>query len=377
MKAFITYRNQLIAAIESEELEFQSTLTLLEKSQKEVIIQIFQLLYSKNNPQRIGQIMDQVRRDLVLSLNRIDYKRKANLNDPKWKIFLTLNLKLLAQVEEANPQFLNPQQLLPKCLFEELNSEFLDLRIKIQARLKTFRIDPPLQLVVLDCFSCINDFSVFSYHNLTYLRKFSKALLFELSQPSFSEALLLKLLVKLEYNHPAFIAYYKNEVNRAVLSRHEVFVQLAILMEYQKDFSMFKKNDQLKFDLRQKRLSSQLLRYLQLEIKHFKATHINQKSVQVQSQSASQNYQLLSTLSVDGFSYLLRLLVEQEVILANPKIELFRFFAAHLQTCGKKGANPSAESLSTKYKQITQSTATSTKALLLRMLRSIHDNFGI
>ena len=88
------------------------------------------------------------------------------------------------------------------------------------------------------------------------------------------------------------------------------------------------------------------------------------------------SYRIKTFLSVDRLAYLVRLLVECEAIDGNPRSELLAFIAGHVETANKSNAPLSEKSLKNKYKQVTQYTAHSVRAMLARMMVRIDEDFG-
>ena len=88
-------------------------------------------------------------------------------------------------------------------------------------------------------------------------------------------------------------------------------------------------------------------------------------------------YRIKMTLSADALAYLLRLLIEADIIVAVPRSEFLAFIARHVQTPGIGMAYLSPNSLGTKYKQVVQTTAKNVNAALMRMLKILNKNFDL
>jgi hypothetical protein len=89
----------------------------------------------------------------------------------------------------------------------------------------------------------------------------------------------------------------------------------------------------------------------------------------------SVDYKLRFTFSVESLAYLIKLMVNANIIEPGIKAELLRHVAANFQTPGTKVGGISEGSFTTKYKNVTQSTSVTVKAGLMAMLKLIDKEF--
>ncbi|MNL68538.1 hypothetical protein D3C87_1932750 [compost metagenome] len=80
---------------------------------------------------------------------------------------------------------------------------------------------------------------------------------------------------------------------------------------------------------------------------------------------------------MDALAYLIRLLIAAKAIEPGVRTELLTFVAGIFQTPGTGLNGISPGSMETKYKQVVQSTAVTIRALLIRMLKTLEEEFDI
>ncbi|RZL17146.1 MAG: hypothetical protein EOO89_09395 [Pedobacter sp.] len=87
------------------------------------------------------------------------------------------------------------------------------------------------------------------------------------------------------------------------------------------------------------------------------------------------DYKLRFNFSVDCLAYLIKLMVNANVVEPGVKAELLRYVAANFQTPGTKIGGIAEGSFLTKYKNVTQSTSVTVKAGLMAMLKLVDKEF--
>lgn len=87
------------------------------------------------------------------------------------------------------------------------------------------------------------------------------------------------------------------------------------------------------------------------------------------------DYKLRFNFSVESLAYLIKLLVNANIIEPGIKAELLRYVAANFQTPGTKMGGIAAGSFQTKYKNVTQSTSVTVRAALMAMLKLLDKEF--
>jgi len=87
------------------------------------------------------------------------------------------------------------------------------------------------------------------------------------------------------------------------------------------------------------------------------------------------SYKIRFTLSVDVLAYMIKLMVATDLIEPGVKTELMRCVAGMFQTPGSGAGGIAPGSFQTRYKNVVQSTAVSTKTILSKMMKEIDKEF--
>lgn len=90
-----------------------------------------------------------------------------------------------------------------------------------------------------------------------------------------------------------------------------------------------------------------------------------------------EDYRIRVLLSADGLAYFFKLLHKAGALDAGPISRMIVALSKNFSTRGIGNGYLSSNSLMTKYKQVVQTTAKSTRALLLKMLKELDEEFTI
>jgi hypothetical protein len=95
-----------------------------------------------------------------------------------------------------------------------------------------------------------------------------------------------------------------------------------------------------------------------------------------QGSTANAGYKIRFLLSVDALAFFIKLLVQAKVIDGGVRTELLAFVAKVFITPGVSSTGISPGSLGVKYKQVVQRTAMNVRAALMKMVKTIDEEFG-
>jgi hypothetical protein len=294
--------------------------------------------------------------------------------------------RVLAYIERYHGQYFSQQVKVPHSLFKVSMAE-LEPQMKVLLMgLKKKEVDPPLRDLVMKNFSDFQASGLSTYERMLYMRNLQDSLIRlcrEAPVPDFNQ-LLIDALIYMLYNEPAFEAYIKGRMLDTLAKLYSLSEKYEQLYLKEKSIKVLQERTTGCYDPQRPNLKLVLLTFVKAELKYLGKkqrvamgtgavayTHSNKLQLQ------GPEYRMMVTLSVDSLAYLIRLLIEAGVIVANPRSELLQFLARHVQTPGIGHAYLSAKSLSTKYKQVVQSTANSVHALLSRMLKLLNKEFNI
>lgn len=285
---------------------------------------------------------------------------------------------VLNEIEQHHFIFFNPQAILPSayhhCAVELLKGEFTLLKTV----LKKNRLDPAWYEHIERCISCFLRAGCCSFEKLSYMNNLISSLI-EIKPDSdkFLETLIRQLMYH-RFNDPEFCFFYIKLLEEEVNGLYSVEEQYERLSWYLKQFKRQEERSSCCFDPSRKSLKALLIEYIggELEFMERKQMGSRERNSGTAGQHLSENnYRVKVSLSADGLAYLLRLMIEADLIVAKPRTLLMEFVAKYFQTCGIGTSSLSARSLETKYKQVTQNTAKGVSAALKRMLRLLDQQF--
>lgn len=189
---------------------------------------------------------------------------------------------------------------------------------------------------------------------------------------------LIRQLMYHRFNDPEFSFFYIKLLEQEVNGLYSVEEQYERLSWYQKQFKRQEERSSCCFDPARKSLKALLMEYVGVELEFMERKQMGSRernSGATGQHLSENNYRVKVSLSADGLAYLLRLMIEADLIVAKPRTLLMEFVAKYFQTCGIGTSSLSARSLETKYKQVTQNTAKGVSAALKRMLRLLDQQF--
>lgn len=253
--------------------------------------------------------------------------------------------------------------------------------ILLQAGLKRKKAMPKLQNIICNAFLKFTKLDQATYKQLHYMKQLQISLIKlcnQIGNVDFDELLIAHLLYY-DFNENAFIMYCKQRINLSINQQFQPIVQFESLCFFEKSLMVQQEKANFHFSEEQLSVKAQLLIFVRAELHYFKkkTQFLQQKYKQNNTkENPNEAYRVKLSLSADSLAYLIRLLCETDVIEANPRTHLMQFLSRNFQTSGIGEMHLSPQSLGTKYKQVTQSTALGIKALLKRMTKQLEADFG-
>lgn len=302
-------------------------------------------------------------------------ERLKDLHDAVFKCLQ----KVLHEIEHHHFIFFNPQAILPLAYHhqavEALKTEF----ILLKSVLKKNKLEPAWYEHIERCISCFLETACCSFEQLSYMNGLIASLVgIKTDGDKFLDNL-IKQLIYHRFNDSEFSMFYIRVLEEETNALYSITEQYERLSWYQKQFERQEERSCCCFDPSRKSLKALLIQYVggELEFMERKQMGAREKNGVNGQNLLENNYRVKVSLSADGLAYLLRLMIEADLIVAKPRTLLMEFVAKYFQTCGIGTANLSAGSLETKYKQVTQNTAKGVSAALKRMLRLLDQQFHL
>ena len=215
---------------------------------------------------------------------------------------------------------------------------------------------------------------------MRYVLKYIDTYIATLREGGSEEGLLYVLLCS-GFNSAAFNRYYTQKIAQEIKTNHSVNCQLERLYDYEAQLRCLPKKPTIYYDIRNESIRATALKFVRAEIQclHNKQKLSEPKVAALRQAQSVQGsaYRIKTSLTVDGLAYLLRLLVEADVLEASPRTQLLAFIASNVQTRGKGDGSISPESLATKYRQVNQTTAIGVNSLLTKMAKHAQESFNL
>jgi hypothetical protein len=267
--------------------------------------------------------------------------------------------------------------------FRQKVTEMNEQLIQTAKMMKIQELKKDLQKLVLDGFQKVINYKTATYNQVIYLSNFLPGLneILHETVSTHAEETLCQYLIQRSYNSELFIEF--------MLKRYQSMATIINLEDRKTAFFRLRSRLQrYKADAKNTRylpkgdsIYSRLIDFVETEL-HCAAVAIENakpKLVPIMAPVSVPykpvDYKLRFNFSVDCLAYLIKLMVNTNIIDPGIKAELQRYVAENFQTPGTKSIGMSAGSFQTKYKNVTQSTSVTVKAALMAMLKLIDKEF--
>jgi hypothetical protein len=373
IKYFLDFRKLVHDSLEDSPTAGNDILRDLPKLKQEVMDHAYFVKMGIGPKYAVNRRLHQMQKDTITLLDLLFNNRLDGRDNEYCVLANSCLLEILKCLQES--EYFDVGQRVPRFLIEEVAIGLKEKVTLIEAGMKKAKIDVKLQTLVLEPFLKFES-KQSNYQRMDYLLNLASKLIIRVQGNACGEEDLLNLLVQRSFNTKSFHQYYTKKMLERTKVHYQISAQLDELYNLEREFHQLPKSQKHCYNPFSECCRSTFLKFVRIEIAYIlKRQELNQPTKPaIVSQSA---YRIKTSLSVDSLAYLLRLLVEADIIEAQPKTELMAFIAAHFHTRGKGEGNISAESLITKYRQVTQSTAVGMRSLLTNMTRQVQDNFGL
>lgn len=267
--------------------------------------------------------------------------------------------------------------------FREKMTEINEQLVQTKKMMLIQELKGDLQTLILEAFKKIVKYKTATYQQVNYLSNFLPGLneILHKTVSTNAEEKLCQYLIQHSYNSELFIQF--------MLKRYEGIA--AIINLWERKTALFRLHCSLrrhKADAKHNRylpegnsIYSRLIDFVETEL-HCATNAIENAKPKlvpiiapVHVPYKAVDYKLRFNISVDCLAYLIKLMVNANVIDPGIKAELQRYVAENFQTPGTKSIGMSTGSFQTKYKNVTQSTSITVKTALMAMLKLIDKEF--
>lgn len=372
MKSCLDFRKLIKARLVLATPLEQNTGSWLAESKEQLLDFIYLVKMRPGKENDIIRQIHQLQNEITLLSNEI-FKRHNESPNEFCELAQQTVIEILESLQCCKDGYFNNNQAIPLYVAKELAIEFKEKTLVLQAAMKKAKISIELQQIVLKPLLCFDKKEHNSFTEIKYIQNYIDTIISNVK--NMEEEDLFKTLVHLGFNSLDFTQYYKQRIIEKVNTSFSMIHKLEILYDYELIFRCHPKKSTICYDPYSENSRTSLLRFIEAEINCLvKKQQLSTPKTEVTRPS---DYRIKTSLTVDGLAYLLRLLVEAEVFDANPRSQLIAFMAANVQTRGKGEGTISSESLSTKYRQVNQTTAIGIKSLLLNMVKQVQISFNL
>lgn len=364
MRHFLDFRKAVLQGPGPE------TTALLKELEQQLIEGVYWRTMGFAQRQHIVRQLHQLQKDSIRLLNQIH-----SFEDPFYALARQSLIALLDHLKEY--KYFDREQTVPIYLAEHIRHQFEDKIILLEAGMKKNKIAADVQAIVLNPFLNFGKKGFSSYEQMDYLVHHGEEFIAYVNQPNAQAAGVIGLFLNKGFNSDDFHHYYLLRIAAEVQTEYKTEGQFNVLYEYERSLSLLSKKPYRNYDSSKKKTREVLLAFVKTELHYLKRKPNCSTPKAHALNSIPSSYRLETTLSVDSFAYLVRLLIENEVIEASPRTALMDFLSAHLKTKRRGEEYVSANSLTVKYKQVTQTTAVGIRSLLVRMAKQVEADFHI
>lgn len=371
--------NNVSKQIKTEPKQLKESLAQLPSLSNDIVTKTNLLVLSNRKEKQIARQLQQLQNHLVQLLNTLWQYECENKLDGEFNEAYACLSGILEQIRQNHQPYFNESMAVPVYLLQSSLAQLKQKQVQVISNFKKKKINDALQQLIVRAFDRFIAANSANYRQLLYMQKLQKSLIELQTDNTDANGVLITHLLYYGFNCITFNQYYQLKISEELLQSYHLDEQFERLCYYEKQFKIQQEKANLYYKPTNPSSKTVLLTFVQAEIACLirKQEFTKPKLTELKPYANFRAYQLKTTLSVDGLAYLLRLFIEAEVIDANPRAELMAFMAKHVQTRGISTGVISASSLKTKYKQVTQHTATGVKRLLHKMLSKIEDNFGV
>lgn len=211
-----------------------------------------------------------------------------------------------------------------------------------------------------------------TFRKLMYFDFLVKALLPLVESGDCDSTKIKIVLIELNFNSNQFFWYVINEIEQIILPMEAHVEKVEKLSWYLKQINQIQMRTDIVLEPKQDSIKEKLIGWL-LEEKCFLEMSFKHESNEKTSNEKDSDFKLFTNLSVPVYGGFLHLLFECEIYDKHQLAQSLRFFAKHSRT---KNVNEIAEeSIRQKYYKNEQSTKDKVKALVIKMLNKLNDDF--
>lgn len=285
-------------------------------------------------------------------------------------------VQIMQHQQSHYAKYLDPAAKMPLIQYEQV-AQKIEAQVGVLVLAMTrYHADKTLQALVVGKMTGLLKNGSGSWQRLTCLENLQKKIMELCIGRSYNMTSRLKdLLIMTNFNTSGFLAYCKAAISATLAEAYELKQQHRFLLDCKREFTRLnKKYDGVKLEPGLPKIKDSLLEFVTAELANLDIKpHLEEVVIPV---ATSTYIKLPVTISVDALAYFFKLLVKAGVVTPSGKSALMLFISKSFQTPGIKNADISPKSIDSKYRQVTKSTATALRSILVNMLKQLDGEFG-
>lgn len=336
------------------------------------------VIFSTISGGMVRRHLGQIRKECSHLLDVLyQYPEFPERSRPLYQSVLDCLLSVMEELSGKYGKYLDSSDLMPIHHYRLAAIKIEESVGPLVSAMSTYHADKTLQSLVIGKMTTLRSEHTDTWYRLDYLAKLQARIL-ELckGQPRNISDQLMTLLLKVNFNTEGFIMYCKSKIERDLAEHYDSIEKYYFLLSYKRELELLYYGKRTgKFDLQQPDTSDVLQRYADAQLTCLDGKKVLEKPAVVVA-SAEAWERLPIGMSVDVLAYFFKLLVKVGVLKDVKKTWLVAFISRSFRTPGVGTANLSVQSLESKYRQVTNSSAVTLKSILLSMLKQLDDEFG-
>jgi len=339
------------------------------------------LVFSRVPDELVNRHIRQIQRESIHLLNVLEaYQNVSDAMKILHQKVLNCLQDILFHIKSDYDDFFNLDLAIPNSHY---GLEVSEIEVKINPMITALRnknADKDLQRLIQNSLNEFIKAGSCTYYRLAYMKGLQESLgtiCITAEKDEINERIKEHLFYH-NLNTASHVRYYKREIQKQLTETFDVMEQQQLLYAYQKQFRSWPQEKISGFSPKNEGIKALLLSFVGAEIKYLakKLRDGQQGAIANAEKVQALNYRVPVSFSVDALAYFFKLLTKAGVINGALKTDLLIFISKSFQTPGIGNGILSVKSLDTKYRQVVQRTADAVRAVLLRMLKTLDQEFA-
>lgn len=361
-----------------EEEEMLRWISMMPSIRNDITKTMHLIIFGRARSKNVRRYLGQMRRDCTHLLDTLyQYPEFPEKETPLYRSVLDCLLYLIEELSAKYSMYLNIHDKMPVYHYRMAALRIEEKVGALVSAMSAYHADKTLQSLIIAKMTALAAQDAHSWHQITFLGKLQdRILMLCKGQPRNISHGLCALLVKMNFNTGGFIFYCKSKIERELAEVYNPFEKYDLVFDYMRELDLTKyRNRNEQFERNKPGTTEFLRNYMMVQLKYLDSKKVPDKPTGATAAGGIWE-RLPVAIPVDVLAYFFKLMVRVGVIREVKKSSLVQFICQSFQTPGVGLANLSAQSVESKYRQVTNSSALTLKSILVNMLKNLDDEFG-